>query len=425
MSVKIPGGHSRYVIDDSDQTYVLAAGVEHRTQGDVPTIVMTEGSQNDTLIIKGKLDQVGNQFPANWIINAAGPNTTLDVTSTGSILGNGGVYFSGANATIDNTGTISARDSEQFKDAVTTWGANASISNTGTIQSQYGTDILVAAAEGGDINNNGVLRGFNGIVVNSASNTTVELGGDSRIFASSVGIEVVYSDNVSLINHGLIDSKSYAIYCGDNENTVVNSGVIRGSVFLGGGNDVFEAIGGSINKAISGGLGDDTLITDNGAVQLKESSEQGFDTVKSSASYTLSENVERLILTGKADIDGTGTDGNDILIGNRGDNNLSGKFRSDTLSGGKGNDMLTGGFHDDTFVFKTGFDHDTITDFDKHGEHDKIDLSGWIGITSFDDVKQHWAMDHGNLVITIGNDELILADTTKADVHDTDFIFAP
>jgi hypothetical protein len=73
-------------------------------------------------------------------------------------------------------------------------------------------------------------------------------------------------------------------------------------------------------------------------------------------------------------------------------------------------------------VFRTGNGRDTITDF-SHAEGDKVDLSGWGAITSFHDVKQHWSEDSGNLVITVGHDQLVFENTTKADLHQGDFTF--
>jgi serralysin len=60
--------------------------------------------------------------------------------------------------------------------------------------------------------------------------------------------------------------------------------------------------------------------------------------VNASISYTLSDHVENLTLTGTAAINGTGNDLNNVITGNAGNNILDGKGGTDTLIGGKGND---------------------------------------------------------------------------------------
>ncbi len=73
----------------------------------------------------------------------------------------------------------------------------------------------------------------------------------------------------------------------------------------------------------------------------------GTDTVRSSLSYTLTANVENLILAGSAGISATGNSLANALTGNGGDNVLAGLAGNDTLTGDYGNDTLNGGDGDD------------------------------------------------------------------------------
>lgn len=66
----------------------------------------------------------------------------------------------------------------------------------------------------------------------------------------------------------------------------------------------------------------------------------GDDRVEASVSYTLPAGVEALLLTGAADIDGTGNALGNRLTGNVGANLLDGAAGGDTLLGGGGNDIL-------------------------------------------------------------------------------------
>jgi Ca2+-binding RTX toxin-like protein len=84
----------------------------------------------------------------------------------------------------------------------------------------------------------------------------------------------------------------------------------------------------------------------------------GTDTVQTSVAWTLSLNVENLALTGTANINGTGSSANNVLIGNSGNNTLNGGSGNDTVDGGDGNDSLLGGSGDDTLL--GGLGNDTL-----------------------------------------------------------------
>ncbi|HBE21112.1 MAG TPA: Ig family protein, partial [Cyanobacteria bacterium UBA11149] len=64
------------------------------------------------------------------------------------------------------------------------------------------------------------------------------------------------------------------------------------------------------------------------------------DTINSSVTYTLSDNVENLTLTGINPIDGTGNNLNNRLIGNSANNTLTGGEGNDNLDGKAGNDTM-------------------------------------------------------------------------------------
>lgn len=99
--------------------------------------------------------------------------------------------------------------------------------------------------------------------------------------------------------------------------------------------------GGAGADTMAGGLGNDTYIVDNTGDLIKEAAMAGTDTVWSSVTYTLSANLEILILSGIVAIDGTGNNLNNTLIGNI-DNNV--------LNGGLGSDVMIGGLGSDTYV---------------------------------------------------------------------------
>ena len=157
-----------------------------------------------------------------------------------------------------------------------------------------------------------------------------------------------------------------------------------------GGNDTLNGYGG--NDTLNGGVGGDIMRGGPGndiyyvnatGDKVVKTSGNGSDLVKSGIVYALGNNVEKLTLTGTANLNATGNSlantltgnsgankltgsgGNDVLIGGSGGDTLLGGIGNDTLRGGAANDTLTGGDGSDFFRFDTALSSniDTITDF--------------------------------------------------------------
>ncbi len=121
------------------------------------------------------------------------------------------------------------------------------------------------------------------------------------------------------------------------------------------GNDTLD--GGAGADSLIGGAGNDTYIVDNVGDKVVEAANGGTDLVKSSVSFTLAANVEQLILTGSAAINGTGNELANVITGNSAANSLSGAAGNDTLNGGAGNDTLDGGAGNDSLDGGAGADN--------------------------------------------------------------------
>ena len=107
-------------------------------------------------------------------------------------------------------------------------------------------------------------------------------------------------------------------------------------LYGGGGNDTLD--GGGSGDSLYGGTGDDVYIVNSSTDAIFEDPTGGYDTVKSSASYTLSDNVEKLQLTG-LNLSGTGNAAANEIVGGVGNDTLDGGGGADTLKGGLGDDV--------------------------------------------------------------------------------------
>jgi Ca2+-binding RTX toxin-like protein len=159
-------------------------------------------------------------------------------------------------------------------------------------------------------------------------------------------------------------------------NDTLNGGLGNDALDGGAGNDALD--GGTGNDSMAGGAGNDSYVVESAGDIVTEAANEGTDTVTSSITYTLTDNVENLILSGSAAINGTGNaldnvitgnsginvltgnDGNDTLYGGDGNDNISGGAGNDTLDGGTGNDSMTGGTGNDIYYVDSA--SDTITE---------------------------------------------------------------
>jgi Ca2+-binding RTX toxin-like protein len=155
---------------------------------------------------------------------------------------------------------------------------------------------------------------------------------------------------------------------GDSDNDSLIGGAGLDFMYGGEGNDTLDATGVGDDN-LFGGFGDDVYVVNRISNKIFEGSNQGIDTVRSSTSHILDDNVENLVLTGAFNLKGTGNNLNNQITGNSGKNILIGR---------EGNDTLTGGVGNDRFLFDRALPDagvDTINDFVVGSEQILIDKS--------------------------------------------------
>ena len=193
--------------------------------------------------------------------------------------------------------------------------------------------------------------------------------------------------------------------------------------------------GGAGNDIMTGGLGNDTYVVNATGDVVSETiaAGGGIDKVESSITFTLATraNVENLLLTGSANIAGTGNalanliegnggnnridggSGNDVLVGEGGNDTLLGGLGNDRITGGSGFDLLTGSSGRDVFDFNALLDAgDTISDFAKGATGDILDLrdllddAGYAGSDAFGDSVLSFTQSGANTLVRIDPDGL-------------------
>ncbi|EGF92695.1 hemolysin-type calcium-binding repeat 2 copies family protein [Asticcacaulis biprosthecium C19] len=208
---------------------------------------------------------------------------------------------------------------------------------------------LMFAGTGNFVGNGNGLA--NAIVGNTGNNWLEGAAGNDTL-TGGLGNDtfVVDADDIVAENAGegtdwVLASRSYVL--GANLESLALSGsgnltatgnAVANRIGGNSGNNLIDGQGG--NDTLQGGLGNDTYVIDGAGDMVTENASEGTDAVQASVTYGLGANLENLVLTGSAHINGTGNGGNNTVTGNAG-NNL--------LDGGAGADRLVGGLGDDTY----------------------------------------------------------------------------
>jgi microcystin-dependent protein len=381
------GGNDTYFVDDPGDVVVENAG--QGTDTVFASISRVMGANLETLVLQGGADLQGyGNGQANTIFGNTGNNLLDGGGGADKMVGGAGddTYF------VDNPGDTVVENAGQGNDSVFASTHFTLPANVENLILQGGADLQ------------GYGNGLVNTIYGNSGNNLLDGGGAADILVGGLGNDVYFVDNSAdavVENPG---EGSDAVFSTANFSLSANveALVLQGSADLQGyGNDLANTIygnagnnlidGGAGGDVMIGGVGNDTYFVDNVGDGVVENPGEGVDAIFSTVDYTLSANVEALVLQGGGNINGTGNALANSLFGNSGDN---------TLDGGGGADQLTGNAGNDTFVFRVGQGGgDTVVDFAGNGAAvgDSLRFVGYgVGATFTNIDAAHWQVNYNN-----------------------------
>ncbi len=339
QAVTTTSPYTIYTLTGNDDLNV-GVGIVLTTTGD--PLFPTSGDTIMAFSGQHKITIAGTVIGYDDCINLLGAQgaQTVEIASTG-------VLMSGVGSTVVDA------------DCVILDGANSTLVNNGRmIAKGSAVQAIVFEGETKTITNNGVMT------------------------SDSYGIWNRFGwGTLNFTNSGVVESDVQSYLGGIATDNVRNSGSMIGNVELGGGNDTYNGVGGSVAGQILGGSGNDRFVV--GLSNEYIDGGEGIDTLDlSGLTQKMTVNLTTPSQNSGAGVKGdtylgieniTGTAYRDTLTGNGEANRLAGggafdilvgNGGNDTLVGGSGADTLTGGSGADVFLFETYADRsDVITDF--------------------------------------------------------------
>ncbi len=344
--------------------------------------------------LASQFGSTAGQLPLNFIFNATSALQRIKISGVTNFDASGFVFngWTRGGDTIEFEGT--AADNTFVGSSVTNWFRG--LGGNDTYHLKYLTDAvyeelnegidtvhagftytlgansenLVLTGTGGF---NGTGNGLNNTITGNSGANVLNGGAGADTMIGGLGNDTYYIDDagdvivegaaagtadtvVSIFDYALVDLNLENLTLTGAAN-LTGSGNLLANKLIGNagnntlsgfaGNDIID--GGLGNDTMTGGLGNDSYTVNSTQDIVVELAELGTDLVSSSATYTLSANVENLTLTGAIAINGTGNISNNVIVGNAASNTLIGLEGNDTLTGGAGVDTMIGGVGNDIY----------------------------------------------------------------------------
>ncbi|UVM75064.1 M10 family metallopeptidase [Pseudomonas alvandae] len=342
-------GNDTYVVDNINdviqETSALNSGVDtvqasssYVLSANIETLILT-GFGN----INGTGNALNNRITGTLGANVLDGGAGIDTLVGGT--GNDTYVVDNLKDVISETSTL-ASEIDTVR-ASLTWSLGTNLENltlTGSANLN-GTGNALNNVLTGNAGNN-LLDGLAGrdTLVGGAGNDTYTLdnAGDSVVELADEGIDLVrtavsHTLSANVENAVLLGAAALNLTGNASNNSLIGNAAAN---VLNGmdGADILD--GGAGIDTLIGGTGNDTYVVDNLKDVINETSTSALeiDSVRSSVSWTLGNNLENLTLTGVAAINGSGNALDNVLIGNAAANVLNGLGGADSLDGGAGND---------------------------------------------------------------------------------------
>ena len=395
-------GNDTYVVGTGD-VVVENAGEGTDTVSSNISWTLVDNIEN-LVLTGGSIDGTGNNL-ANTITGSSGVNT-LDGGAGADLLQGGG----GNDAYIvDNTGDVVTEALNQGTDTVLssvtyTLGSNvenltltgaAAIDGTGnSLDNTFIGNSATNTLAGGDGNDTYIV-GAGDKVVEFGNEPVIYLGGTITTDPFEGGIDTVMSDISWTLE------------------TNVENLVLTGTASVNGigntSNNTFTGNSGA--NTFAGGTGGDTYIVSTGDVVIENAGE-GPDTIQTDINWTLGDNIENLVLTGTANLNGTGNALGNSLTGNAGANTLDGGAGADRMQGGAGDDLYLVDNAGDSIVETAGGGTDSVqsgVSYTLAANVDNLTLTGSASIhgTGNDDANTIIGNDGVNILTGNGGDDTL------------------
>jgi Ca2+-binding RTX toxin-like protein len=334
------GDHDDVLSGDRDNDTLIGEAGNDRLDGGPGSDAMAGGAGHDTYVVDQHADTLTEapdegedvvEASVTYILPAHVEHLTL--TGTAPIAGTGNALD---NRLIGNDGPNTI-DGGSGND-VLQGGAGDDL-----LQGGAGNDTLVGGT-GAD-----AMAGGPGddIYLVDSGDTVVETtnAGTDRTEASATYALAANVEDLTLIGTGAADGTGNDLH----NRLTGNAG--PNTLTGGPGDDVLDGRAG-LDRLV-GGIGNDIYVIADAGDAVIELAGEGTDLVQSALTYTLPANVEDLVLTAAAALNGTGN-----ALANR----LTGNSAANTLTGGAGDDILDGGGAADTLAGGTGHDTYIVTE---------------------------------------------------------------